>query len=287
MNEQTLDHFRSVFDSSPDLVAIISQKSRKFLMLNPEMCKLLGYSELDIVESDICEFIDHDDKYAMEAAVQRGRFSRLQIRTVDRDGIPRVLEWSGNQTDSGCLMLVARDVTDDEVAKQELRRLAHFDPVTGLPNRYLFEDRVQQGLAQSARENRLSGLVYIDLDDFKPINDNYGHETGDFVLRTVSTRLKSVIRDTDTVSRIGGDEFCVFLPMLRDEQLVELITGRLSASVSKEIHPPGYEDSVFVGASCGVALFDRDGTDLDSLMRVADRRMYEAKSKKKDRLRAR
>ncbi len=281
-----LKQFRYIFDASMDMMVVVSQSTNKLRMLNPGMCSLIGYSEAELVGDDICSFVDKEDAYALQAAIQHGSFNRLMVKTVDRDGIYRHLEWSGSRAAGDDLFLIARDMTDDVVMKNELRNLAHFDGVTGLPNRYLFEDRVQQGLAQSHRENRLSGLVYIDLDDFKPVNDTYGHDIGDFVLRTVSTRLQAAVRPTDTVSRIGGDEFCVFLPLLRDEPLIELITSRLTSSIAAPIIAPGCADEILIGASCGVALYSRDGDDLATLMRAADKRMYVSKSKKADRVRA-
>ena len=167
------------------------------------------------------------------------------------------------------------DVTRRKLSEDELRKRAHHDPLTGLHNRLSFDERFSQELARARRTQSRLGLLYIDLDAFKPINDRYGHRTGDAVLREVAARLKSAVREMDTVSRIGGDEFTVILPEIGQAANV--------ASIADGIHrrlqlPFQYEGrQLQIGASIGVALFPDDANSERELLTHADAAMYRVK----------
>jgi len=163
-----------------------------------------------------------------------------------------------------------------EARIEELRALAFQDPLTGLANRSLFMDRLRQALARNRRSRQLAALCYLDLDGFKPINDAFGHATGDMVLVDVAARLRTCVRELDTVARVGGDEFVVLLTDFFSSAAIRPIIERLSAAIA-EPYELGTGVTARVRASIGIR-FLRDGdVDADTLLRQADKAMYAAK----------
>jgi diguanylate cyclase (GGDEF)-like protein len=162
------------------------------------------------------------------------------------------------------------------------RRLACHDSLTGLPNRALMLDRLKQALSQAARQRKTVGVLFIDLDNFKRVNDDLGHSRGDAVLQQVATRLLSCIRACDTACRYGGDEFIILLPEMRGRDEVEKVRQKILDHLS-EPHRLG-SDVVVVRASIGGAVFGRDATSCEGLIAAADAAMYRAKRLLRSRL---
>ncbi len=166
-------------------------------------------------------------------------------------------------------------VDERRLTEEKLWYLANFDPLTGLPNRVLFRDRLDHALKTARRDGRLVALVFSDLDDFKRVNDSYGHAVGDELLQCVAERLRACLRDSDTVARLGGDEFIVILEAIEDTAHVERLTQRIAHALSK---PYEVGDRVVnLGTSLGVGFYPRDGEDVDTLLANADSAMYEGK----------
>lgn len=170
---------------------------------------------------------------------------------------------------------LASDITHIKETEQTLERLAYFDSLTELPNRELFHDRLSQAIKRTLRSNGTTALLFLDLDRFKTINDTLGHATGDEVLIEVSKRLKMRLRDSDTVSRLGGDEFTIILENISDEQNAKQIADDLINLIGTPI--PTSERMVNISASVGIAIVPVDDTTVDGLMRKADAAMYIAK----------
>lgn len=170
---------------------------------------------------------------------------------------------------------LSRDVTERKQAQQQLENLANFDVLTGLPNRVLLADRMQLELSRAKRHNHLLAVCFLDLDDFKPINDRYGHATGDQLLIQVACRLKQAIREGDTVARLGGDEFVMLLTDLGQPGEIEPMLQRVLDGVAEPYVIDGI--GMHVSASIGVTLYPTDGEDPDLLLRYADQAMYHAK----------
>lgn len=163
-------------------------------------------------------------------------------------------------------------------ARHDRRRLAHratHDALTGLANRWLFEEKFRDALARALRSGRAGGLVLVDLDGFKAVNDRYGHDTGDLLLETVAARLRGGLRRTDTVARWGGDEFAVLVEQVGSHEHLALVREKLRALVQKPVSAG--ERTLQVGASLGAVLFPAEGRDLAALVRLADSRLYEDK----------
>ena len=160
-------------------------------------------------------------------------------------------------------------------ANARLQFLAQYDALTGLPNRTLFSDRLCMALARAAGDGVSLALLYIDLDDFKPVNDNFGHAAGDLLLQEVASRIQACVRDSDTVGRIGGDEFTVLLGAIRTPEDAARVAEHIRAAIREPVMLPGH--SAQVSPSIGIAVYPDHGTDSNQLARNADAAMYAAK----------
>ncbi len=218
--------------------------------------------------------------YSLRKSLDDAQKMAQRLAEANRDLEERVCERTREVADANAALAennreLRREIAERRAAEAQIRRLAHFDPLTGLANRTLLHDRLSQALAARRRDGRLLALLFIDLDRFKPINDTHGHHVGDALLRAVAERLSGLVRESDTVARLGGDEFVVVLQDIRGdsvEQVAENIARRLGAPY--RIGPLNLQTT----PSIGVSLHPRDGDDGDSLIRNADSAMYAAKS---------
>lgn len=169
----------------------------------------------------------------------------------------------------------ARDITERMAVQEQLQHLAHHDVLTGLPNRMLFMDRLQQALDRARRRGRTFAIMFLDLDEFKRINDVHGHVTGDRVLRDVAARLRDAVRVSDTVARFGGDEFAFVVDDLAQATDLAIVAAKIRQAFAEPIALA--EGEFLVGASIGVSLYPDDGADADALLKRADAAMYSAK----------
>ncbi|MDI1245524.1 MAG: diguanylate cyclase, partial [Rhodoferax sp.] len=163
-----------------------------------------------------------------------------------------------------------------QLSHQEMEKLARHDALTNLPNRRLFLERLENAIAHAKRASQPLALLFIDLDKFKDINDRFGHEAGDIVLKAVADRLSTNVRETDTVARLGGDEFVVLLESVSSLDKVADIANKLCRSMHEPL--PFADQSLVIGMSVGVAMYPQDGDSLDQLINNADRAMYQAKA---------
>lgn len=199
-------------------------------------------------------------------------------RSEHKDGTEMFLDVHSRllSTPSGPLIVsVSRDVTDKMQAQEILREMAFHDPLTGLPNRALLDDRLEVAISEARRHGDLLGMAYLDIDNFKPVNDSFGHDVGDQVLETVGRRLGNSVRDHDTVARMGGDEFVAVFTRLRAEQDIEIAARHLLDVIEEPIEVEGIR--VMLTASCGLTMFDAAEDDERSLLMKADLAMYDAK----------
>ncbi len=173
------------------------------------------------------------------------------------------------------------DITTLKQHQSQLERIAHYDALTGIPNRVLLADRLQQAIARTRRDQRLMALVYLDLDGFKEVNDTHGHETGDELLIAISQALKDTLRAGDTLARLGGDEFVAVLTDLGSPGECEVVLERLLRAAASPVRIKG--NPLQLSASLGVTLYPHDGSDADALLRHADQAMYQAKQAGKNR----
>lgn len=168
------------------------------------------------------------------------------------------------------------DQTEQKLIQSELDKLAYYDRLTNLPNRRLFEDQLERSLVHASRHERKLALLFIDLDRFKPINDQYGHQTGDWVLQRVAERISGLVRDADMVARIGGDEFLILLPDVGDRDGADFVAERIASAFERPF-VTNDDKTLTVSASVGMSLFPDDGRSASDLIRFADVSMYRSK----------
>ncbi len=200
-------------------------------------------------------------------------------RTLGRNQ-ERYLIFSAAPVRNGAGKIVAaiqtlEDITRRKQAEDRMEYLAHFDSLTGLPNRLLFFDRLRQGVAEAERHGHRLGLLFLDLDGFKEVNDTFGHDAGDWVLGEVARRLKNSVRACDTVGRMGGDEFTILLDRIANVAEALLVLARIQQAFSSPFVLQG--QTFTVGVSIGVSLYPLHGRGVATLVKKADTAMYRAK----------
>ncbi|MGX5915113.1 diguanylate cyclase domain-containing protein [Aliidiomarina sp. Khilg15.8] len=242
---------------------------------------LLGYRADELVGTTITDYVHPDDLGATRASIVRVMEGQPHNdfcnRYIHKDGTIVYILWSARLSEEdGVRIGVARDVTALRRAEEKLRFLAHHDPLTGLTNRALFRDRLELAMRMAHRHQSGLALLFLDLNDFKRINDTHGHAMGDRVLCVIARRLEDCIRETDTVGRMGGDEFTV---LLTDIQSVEAVSKKVEQIIAAVTAPLGAEFGNIKSPSCsiGVACYPADGEDADTLLNHADDNMYRLK----------
>lgn len=262
-----------------DVVCVVDRMGH-FVAVSAACEKVFGYTQQELIGKPMIELVlpaDRDRTLAAAAGVMAGNPLRnFENRYVRKDGQVVDILWSASWSEGDQLRLaVARDITLYKQANARLRYLAQYDALTGLPNRTLFEDRLQGALARDARNKEHLALLFIDLDDFKPVNDNCGHAVGDLLLQHVAARIQGCVRDSDTVSRIGGDEFVVLLDVIQTPQNAAQVAENIRAAIHEPMVLAGH--LVQVAASVGIAIYPQHGAGQIQLMRSADIAMYAAK----------
>jgi len=179
------------------------------------------------------------------------------------------------QIDGNLLIRSLRYAIERKRAEDTIKKLAYHDSLTGLPSRTLFNDRFAMAMADSKRNDRKTALIMLDLDNFKEINDNFGHDTGDEVLKEVSARLIRVLRQTDTVCRIGGDEFALLIPEINTKETIDEVARRILEVLRRPFTE--YKVQETISGSLGIAIYPDDGKTLKTLIKHADMAMYKVK----------
>ena len=280
--ESALAETRAMLEISP--VATFFLKNLKIVWMNAMCENLLGCKAGELVGGDTAHLYLNDDDYQgvtarVETVLKTGSVFRGDIHLKRRDGRVILARASAKaiaawELDRGAVWTL-EDVTEQRADAARVAFLAHHDQLTGLPNRILLGDRLRVALAQAARNKAACGLMFLDLDRFKSINDTLGHAVGDELLIEVSRRLKLSVRDSDTVARLGGDEFVVVLPSLKSAEDAEVVAKKILVSVGSRYELSGHP--VRTSPSIGIALYPDDAADGDELLKHADAAMYEAK----------
>ncbi len=283
MLQASTERYGVAVEKRPEYVRCFDRRHR-LTFVNDAYCQRLGRHRGDLLGRNLLSLIP---KVAVEAT--RARLAQLspahpaatyEVASTGLDGSPCWEEWSEQALfDSAGEVIehwsIGRDVTARKAAEQRLLHLAHHDPLTGLANRLLFNDRLEQALARGVRVSDGFALLAVDLDQFKRWNDGFGHRFGDRLLVAVAQRLQSILRASDTVARFGGDEFVILQLSLR----AATGAGTLARAINRTLAASFVIDdrTIDLSASVGIALFPDDGRDPDTLLRIADGALYRAK----------
>ena len=266
-----------------ELIAIVKVRDRVVVWQNRAMQTLFGYTSQEIVGQS--SRMLHEDQENFERAgeesqpvVASGKPFRSTYRMLHKDGTPRWIDCYGAMlsAEKDEVMWIMADITTLKSSQLQLQHVASHDALTGLPNRALLLNRLAQSVAVSAQNDTQLAVCFLDLDGFKPVNDLHGHAAGDKVLKEVATRLLACVRGTDTVARIGGDEFMLLLTAFDGARGIDMIMQRILNSIALPFDINAL-DAACISVSIGVAVYPDEATQPEVLVRLADQAMYRAK----------
>ncbi|MBI4850962.1 MAG: diguanylate cyclase [Acidobacteria bacterium] len=281
--EKALTMFAKVFESTQEGM-MITDANNKILNINPAFTAITGYILEEVIGRypNFLQSGKHDERFYQKLWYSINSFGKWQGEIWNRRKNGEIYaEWltiSTIKDDKGKItnhVAIFSDITSVKLAENRLIHLAHHDVLTGLPNRLLFNDRLDQALIKSYRDDSLVAVIFIDLDRFKPINDTFGHRIGDLLLQAVAERLRGCVREEDTVARLGGDEFTIILEDVAKAQDAAKIAKKIITTLSNTFVIEGHK--LNIGASIGISVFPVDGKDSETLIKHADKAMYKTK----------
>lgn len=279
----------SVFGNSQEGI-LITDVNNTIMDVNPAFTHITGYSREEVLGRN---------PKILSSGRQDNAFYKVMWQSLNQERAWRGEIWNRHKSgeiyaeqlsisaicdnDGKVLRYIAifSDISHFKEHEAKLSRVAHYDALTGIPNRLLLADRMKQAIAQTSREKNMMAICYLDLDGFKPVNDTFGHEAGDKVLIEMARRIGNTIRGGDTVARLGGDEFVVMLLGLEKGEECMAMLERLLAVIAQPVAVK--DNSLTLGASVGVSIYPLDDEDPDTLLRHADQAMYVAKKSGKNR----
>ena len=283
------ERLRVIGAAAQDAIIMMDHKGR-IAFWNEAAHRIFGYAEREAKGKKLHELIVPEPyrgefEKGLDVASGAGRGSvigtTLELAALRKDGAEIVTEHSISGVSIGRkwhTICIVRDITERKQFEERIRHLANYDNLTALPNRTLFYDRLRQAITLAQRNRHEMALLYLDLDRFKAVNDTCGHDVGDEVLKEAADRIQAQVRESDTVARIGGDEFAVILPKIANTQDAAIVAGKIIDAL-RDILPTCVRarGNVDIGASVGIAIYPRDGANMDMLFKAADAAMYKAK----------
>lgn len=289
-NENYLRRAAGVFHNSREGI-IITDRNKVIIDVNEAFCQLTGFSSQEVIGQKplILRSGMHDARFYQELQnrIERDGSWRGEIWNRKKDGTPyaEFLRIDSIRSDDGKVenyIGIFSDITEHKQRQDQLYHMANYDSLTNLPNRHLYMTLADQLLSLSKRKGTKALIAFLDLDGFKEVNDTYGHEIGDRILKRVADRLEEQLRESDTIARIGGDEFIILLSELNAFEEADPLLQRILFSLQE----PFVLNSICVGigASIGATFFPDDGNDIDTLVRQADAAMYRSKETGRNRI---
>jgi diguanylate cyclase (GGDEF)-like protein/PAS domain S-box-containing protein len=282
-----LHRFRVAMDATADAITLVSRATMRFVEVNATACRMLGYTREQMLEmrpeqlfTGVARLLEKEYE-ALIGGDTAGELKEVLVRR--QDGSHLLVEVRRHAQRSGedwIIVGVLRDITERKDAERRLTQLAHYDPLTDLPNRTLFYKNLLRILARASDRGWSVALLCIDLDHFKNVNDARGHLQGDELLRQVSRRLVECVRTRDSIARLGGDEFAIVLVSRGSEQRAQVVAERVRAVLRAPFALNGLQ--VAVSASVGIALYPEDAGNSETLVKYADTAMYQAKRAGRD-----
>lgn len=278
-----------ILEGSPIAARIVDAESNKVVFANKSYISLIESSPERIIGSTPSSYYAYPEEYAeMMKQIRNGvsvtnklvelrspsdgvwtKWALASFFAVEYQNRPAILGWF-------------YDITDRKIMEDRVEHMAYHDTLTGLPNRYLFNDRLEQAIANADREQSALGLLFVDLDKFKPVNDQYGHHTGDLLLMAVAERILDNLRKTDSAARLGGDEFVVLLPLIKNEENALKIAENIRHALNQPFTIEGL--TLEISSCTGIAIYPEHTTDAQRLIVLADTAMYHAKEEGRNRV---
>jgi len=281
------ERYRLVVEISPEAIVVLQEN--RIVFANPASLLLVGATDTtQIIGKSLSDFLHPDylpqAQKRLESLLKGEKQSPAEYKLMRMDGSLIDVEVSSSPfSHQGrfAVLHVARDITERKRSAEQLSYMAHYDSLTGLPNRVLFHQRLEHALSIAARPGRSVELLFLDIDKFKLINDTLGHASGDLVLKETARRLQSTLRESDTVARLAGDEFVVLVENVDEPQR----GGKIAEKILSAFAPPFLPGPppLHVGTSIGITTYPDDASDADSLLKRADQAMYRAKQQGRNR----
>lgn len=284
------NQFQTYFDNTLVGMAVLSPAAQ-FLEINNSFCQMTGYRKkalLDMKWDDLIHPEDHDQKHWREFSRSLKEGINCMVkdkRLVRKNGeaifvriVMKAVKAVSGETD--CSLVNIEDVTEKKKSQEAVWRQANFDMLTGLPNRFMFFDRLKEEIQKSQREGASLALFFIDLDRFKEVNDTLGHQMGDTLLIEAASRISHCIRKSDTASRFGGDEFTLILSRILNRHHIEEVARKILDALSAPftLGEGKQRSTIFISGSIGITVYPADGFDAKTLLENADQAMYVAKN---------
>ena len=291
---------QSMIDSMPFSIIALDAKGT-ILAVNPATEHMLGYTRAQMVEQNIVELIHQPDEvaeYARRLSKELGMpvAADYSVITAKAErGLADENEWTYRRCDGECLpvhvsvvqlkddsgevagfLSVAYDITERKQSQEYILQMAQHDALTGLPNRSLLMQRLDQAIGEAQRRGKQVGVLMMDLDYFKRVNDTLGHHIGDLLLQRLGKRMQNSLRDSDTLARLGGDEFVIVVPDLSTREQLDQVAKHLIREVSRPVEVQGHE--LFITPSLGGSMYPEGGQDANEILKNADTAMYAAKN---------
>jgi len=303
--EPTSNIYQFMIENSQDIHYALDHEGR-FTYINKRVESLLGYDRTELIGEHYSKILHEEDLERANYRLHNKRRNGLTPQSVElrfkcknnneksryfdvnSTSIPHTSNRDGNSIlnkqsfslEDITSFAVARDVSERKKIERIIERKASHDHLTGLPNKTLFYDRFKLAIARAKRNEETFAVMFLDLDDFKNINDVYGHRVGDNVLQAMSARMQKCLRESDTLARVGGDEFTLLLPEVNNLDEVILIAEKLTTAINKSFSVGGKNQQLSV--SIGIAIYPNDGVTRESLVHRADQAMYQIKHEQKN-----
>jgi diguanylate cyclase (GGDEF)-like protein/PAS domain S-box-containing protein len=277
-----LTELETIIEANPDLLYVFN-KQGQLIKWNSNLKNFFGLAQSQLVFKNVLELFCDEDKLSvdnwMHEILDKGS-ATIEAQCTRHDGtlVPYLCNGVVLKDPHGEIIGftgTGRDISERREAAERMRHMAHYDTLTGLPNRALFSDRLQQAIAMASRYKKRMAIMFIDLDKFKEINDTMGHKVGDLLLLEAAKRMQGCVRVSDTVARIGGDEFIVLLQDIETREDAQMVAETIRHALCQPLYLAG--NNIHISSSIGISIYPEHGSSEDELVNHADDAMYAAK----------